>query len=238
MKIRILRLGIALGILTAPGVAAARDRKPEKNQPPSTLDESLQALLRAQEIERQTVRAPGSLWSPGSRYLDLAADLRGRRVGDIITIRVEERASAVSSGSVNTGRASSVQSGLSAAGGITRAAGPIANLVKGGTNTSLKGQGITTRGTTLTATLSALVTQVLPNGNLVIAGSKNVGVNSENQILLVRGMIRPIDLDTQNSVSSDRIAQMELQVNGKGIVADSVKRPFILYRLILGLLPF
>jgi flagellar L-ring protein precursor FlgH len=47
-----------------------------------------------------------------------------------------------------------------------------------------------------------------------------------------------VDLSTANIVSSDRIAQMEIQVNGKGVVADSVKRPFILYRLILGLLPF
>jgi flagellar L-ring protein precursor FlgH len=131
-----------------------------------------------------------------------------------------------------------VQSSIAAAGGLTRAAGPLANLAKVGTNTSLDGQGTTTRDTTITATISAIVTQVLPNGSLVIQGTKNVRVNSENQVLAVRGIVRPVDLSTGNVVPSDRIAEMEIQVNGKGVVADSVKRPFILYRLILGLLPF
>ena len=72
----------------------------------------------------------------------------------------------------------------------------------------------------------------------MIQGTKNVRVNSENQVLAVRGIVRPVDLTTANVVPSDRIAEMEIQVNGKGVVADSVRRPFILYRLILGLLPF
>jgi flagellar L-ring protein precursor FlgH len=155
-----------------------------------------------------------------------------------VTIQVNEHASAVSSGTVKTARNSSVQSSIAAAGGLTRAAGPLANLAKVGTNTSLDGQGTTTRDTTITATISAIVTQVLPNGSLVIQGTKNVRVNSENQVLAVRGIVRPVDLSTGNVVPSDRIAEMEIQVNGKGVVADSVKRPFILYRLILGLLPF
>jgi flagellar L-ring protein FlgH len=63
-------------------------------------------------------------------------------------------------------------------------------------------------------------------------------VNSENQTITVRGVIRPIDLDTTNSVPSARIAQMELKVDGKGIVNDSIRRPNILYRILMGLLPF
>jgi flagellar L-ring protein precursor FlgH len=82
------------------------------------------------------------------------------------------------------------------------------------------------------------VTHVLRNGNLVLEGTKNVGINSENQTITVRGVIRPIDLDTTNTVLSARLAQMEIQVNGKGVVADAVHRPNILYRLLLGILPF
>ena len=197
----------------------------------------LKQIAAAQGTEQKAVR-PGSLWSPTAQFSDLSADLRARRIGDIVTIQVNENASAVSSGTVKTARNSSVQSNIAAAGGITRAVGPLANLAKVGTNTALDGQGTTTRDTTITATISAIVTQVLPNGNLVIQGAKNVSVNSENQMLAVRGIVRPIDLTTTNVVPSDRIAEMEIQVNGKGIVADSVKRPFILYRLILGLLPF
>jgi flagellar L-ring protein precursor FlgH len=111
------------------------------------------------------------------------------------------------------------------------------NLAKAATANSLDGQGATTRDTTLTATISAVVTQVLPNGSLVIQGTKNVKINNENQILGLRGLVRPVDLDTANTVSSDRIAQMDLQVNGKGVVADQIKRPFILYRLLMDILP-
>jgi flagellar L-ring protein precursor FlgH len=71
-----------------------------------------------------------------------------------------------------------------------------------------------------------------------VEGWKNVGINSENQVITVRGVIRPIDLDTHNTVQSARLAQMEIQVNGKGVVADAVRRPNFLYRMLLGILPF
>ena len=165
-------------------------------------------------------------------------DLKANRVDDLVTIVVNEKASAVATGDVKTQRTSSVQSSIAAAGGITRSVGPLSNLAKASSDTQLQGQGTTSRGTVLTATLSARVVHVLPNGYLVLEGTKRVQVNSENQVITVRGVIRPTDLDPTNSVSSDRIAQMEVQVNGKGVVGDSIRRPFILWRLLLGLLPF
>ena len=211
-------------------------QKPKKDPPDSALDQTLRQIAAAQGTERQALQ-PGSLWTPTSLFSDLTSDLRARRVGDIVTILVQEKASAVSSGTVKTQRNSSLQSSISAAGGITRATGPLVNLAKAGTNTALDGQGATTRDTTLNATISAVVTQVLPNGSLVIQGTKNVKINNENQILGLRGLVRPVDLDTTNTVSSDRVAQMDLQVNGKGVVADQIKRPFILYRLLMDILP-
>jgi flagellar L-ring protein precursor FlgH len=217
------------------GLTAAE--KPKKQPPESALDQTLKQIAATQGTERQAVQ-PGSLWTPTSLFSDLTSDLRARRVGDIVTILVQEKASAVSTGTVKTQRNSSLQASVSAAAGITRPTGALANLAKAGTTSALDGQGTTTRDTTLTATISAVVTQVLPNGSLVIQGTKSVKINSENQVLGLRGIVRPVDLSTANIVSSDRVAQMELQVNGKGVVADSVRRPFILYRLIMGLLPF
>ena len=226
-------LGIALITFCGIGLAAERQKK----QPESALDQMLQQLAATENTGHQAA-LPGSLWTPSAQFSDLTADLRARRTGDIVTILVSENASAVSSGTVKTARNSNVQASVTAAGGITRATGPLANLAKASTATSLDGQGTTSRDTALTATISAVVTQVLPNGNLVVQGAKNVRVNSENQVLAVRGIVRPVDINTANVVPSDRVAQMEIQVNGKGVVADSVRRPFILYRLILGLLPF
>ena len=230
MKIQAVSLLICCATLAAA-------EKPKKAPPESALDQTLKQLAATQGTERQAV-LPGSLWTPTSLFSDLTADLRARRVGDIITILVQEKASAVSTGTVKTARNSSLKSSISAAGGITRATGPWANLAGVGTQTSLDGQGTTSRDTTLNATISAVVTQVLPNGGLVIQGTKNVKINSENQVLSLRGIVRPVDLSTANLVPSDRVAQMELQVNGKGVVADSVRRPFVLYRLIMGILPF
>jgi flagellar L-ring protein precursor FlgH len=225
----------AIAILMSCAVLTAA-QKPKKQPEKSALDQTLDQFAAQQGLERQTLQ-PGSLWTPTALFSDLSADLRARRVGDVVTILVQEKASAVSSGTVKTQRNSSLQASITAAGGITRATGPLANLAKASTQNSLDGQGATTRDTTLTATISTVVTQVLPNGNLVVQGTKNVKINSENQVLGLRGIVRAVDLSPVNTVSSDRVAQMDLQVNGKGVVGDQVKRPFILYRLLMDILP-
>jgi flagellar L-ring protein precursor FlgH len=182
--------------------------------------------------------AGGSVWTPNARFANLGMDLKATHINDMVTIVVNETTSAVATGNVKTSRASAAQSAITSAAGVLKPTGPLTNLVKSNTQTSLQGQGSTSRGTTLTTTLSARVTDVLPNGYLVVEGVKRVQVNSENQIITIRGVVRPFDLDLTNSVASDRIAQMEVQVNGKGVVGDSIHRPFFLYRILLGLLPF
>ena len=122
--------------------------------------------------------------------------------------------------------------------GATKAAGPLANLAGMSGDSKLQGQGTTSRETVLTTTLAARVTHVLPNGYLVLEGSKEIVVNSENQVVTVRGVLRPSDLTPGNVARSDRLAQMEIRINGKGVVGDAIRRPFILYRLLMGLLPF
>ena len=79
----------------------------------------------------------------------------------------------------------------------------------------LDGQGETVRETVLSTVLTARVTHVLPNGNLVIEGAKSVTVNSETQRVIVRGVVRPFDLSTANAVRSDQIAMLEVSVAGR-----------------------
>lgn len=217
--------------------ASAASKPPKAEKPPSALDKYIQEASLPVGTGAQ-IPANGSLWSPSARFSDLASDLRARRVDDIVTVVVNESASAVSSGVSKTSRASTAKSNVAALAGLTQAAGPLANLANLGSSTSLNGEGSTSRQTTLTTVVSARVTHVLANGNLVLEGTKNVTINSENQVITIRGVIRPIDLDTSNSIQSARLAQMEVQVNGKGIVSNVVRRPNFLYRLLLGLLPF
>ena len=181
---------------------------------------------------------PGSLWSPTSRLQDVTHDIKAAQMDDIVTIIVSESASAVSTGTTKTARTSSTQNSITALAGLTKATGPLANLVNLGGTTTLDGQGTTSRTTTLNTTLTARVTHVLPNGYLVVEGTKLLGINSEHQVITVRGVVRPDDLNAANSVPSDLLGELEVKVDGKGGVNDATHRPNILYRLLLGLLPF
>ena len=182
--------------------------------------------------------SPGSIWQAGSRLGDLARDLRASQVDDVLPIVVAEQASAVATGVTKSSRASSAVNSVNSLAGINPGRGSLVNLANMAGSSSLNGQGTTSRSTTLTTTLTAHVTHVLPNGNLVIESSKEIQVNSEHQIIAVRGVIRPADIDATNSVLSARVAQLEVHIDGKGVVGDAIHRPNFLYRLMLKLLPF
>jgi len=209
-----------------------------KKQPePTPLDRYIEEALSRQNTDARG-NSTGSLWIPSSRLIDLGSDLRAAQVNDMITILVTENASAVANGATKTQRQSSLNASITALGGPKNPAGALANLANTSSASKLDGEGSTSRSTSITTTLSARVTQVLPNGYLVIEGAKEVGVNSERQLVTLRGVVRPADLTSNNIIRSDQIAQMELRVNGKGVVNDAVRRPFILYRILMGLLPF
>jgi flagellar L-ring protein precursor FlgH len=169
---------------------------------------------------------------------DAFRDVRASQLFDLVTIVVSDQASAVSSGVTNTSRKSSANASVTSLFAPIKAGRALSSLANSTGNQQLQGQGTTTRTSTLSTTLTAEVTDVLPNGNLVVQGQKEIAVNSERQVVTVRGIIRPDDLSPTNSIPSDRLAQLQVQVSGKGVVADAVKRPFFLYRLLLGLLPF
>jgi flagellar L-ring protein precursor FlgH len=225
---------LATAVLVAAADGAEKKKKPV---PPSALDQYIQQAMKNGPAS-PTEASAGSLWSPASRLTDLGADVRAFQVNDLVTIAVNEQASAVATGATQTSRVSSVDASVTALAGIKSATGALANLATSANNIALNGSGTTSQGTQLTTTLSARVTHVLPNGYLVLEGTKNVQVNSEHQEVTVRGIIRPVDLIPGNIVSSSQLAQMEITINGKGVVSDAIRRPNLLYRIILGLLPF
>jgi flagellar L-ring protein precursor FlgH len=219
-------------------LSALKPPKAKKDKPaePTPLDIYIKDAMRN---EHDPAKNPtGSIWSPGSNLVDLGSDLRASHVDDLVTVVVSEQASAVSTGTTKTGRTSSLQASVSSLGGVKSATGALANLAKSSTDAQLNGQGSTGRTTTLTTTISARVTHVLPNGYLVIEGHKDTMINSERETVTVRGVVRPPDLSAENSVTSDRLAELEVRINGKGVVGDSIRRPNILYRVLMGILPF
>ena len=182
--------------------------------------------------------APGSIYSESGRYSDLSSDLRARRVGDTITIVVSDRLTASSQGDSSSSRKSSADSSIGKLLGQPAALGALSNLTSLTGNQTLDGSGSTSRSNVLTTTLTGRVVEVLPNGDLVVQATKEVGVNSEKHQIALRGIVRWNDVSLNNQVRSDRLAMMNIQLNGKGLVSDAIRRPNILYRILLGILPF
>jgi flagellar L-ring protein precursor FlgH len=189
-----------------PGAAPDPKKKPKVAEP-SMLDKYLANALADRDQEAVGV-LPGALWSPAARLNDLARDLRASQVNDVVTVLVTETINAAASGASTTERASSANASITSLAGPKAATGALANLLNQSGDQKINGTGTTTRAATLTAVLTARVVKVLPGGLLFIEGAKDLQVNSEQQAITVRGIIRTADITTNNTVGSTQIADM------------------------------
>lgn len=231
---RVVAVLVILSLLT--GACFAKKPKAQQAIALPPLEQYISDVKK--NLQQSATNSPGSIYPTGGRLADAMRDLRASQVYDLVNIVVAESSSAISQGTTNTDRKSSTNSSITSLLGPQKATGTLANLANLSGQTQLQGTGTTSRTSSLTTTLTAEVIAVLPNGNLVLQGQKEILVNSEKQVVTVRGIVRPDDLSAVNSISSDRVARLEVHVSGKGVVEDAVRRPNILYRLLLGLLPF
>ncbi len=241
MKYRILTLVLAAMIFTAEGKDRTLGPLQKLLHPDggrSALDTYLEQSGAILHRPVDLTPTPGSAYHAGGLLGDLTRDRRGSGVDDLITINVNDQASAVSKGATNTSRKSSTKNGINALMGTLPITNPLTNLAGLSGSTQVQGTGETSRSTSISTTVTAYVTHVMGNGNLAVRGVKDIWVNSERQLVEVRGIIRPGDLTSGNQITSDKLALLEIRINGKGVVNDAVKRPFFLYRILLGLLPF
>lgn len=175
-------------------------------------------------------RAEGSLFSDDS--VNLFADAKARRVGDIVTINIVENSRASKNANTTTGRNSSIQANTNALmgyenpanvpliGGVFNALNYNPNIgVDANFTSSFNGSGTTARTETMNARLSARIIQVLPNGNLVLRGSQEILVNNERQYITVQGVVRPHDITTDNTVLSTYIADARIDYTGQGDIS-------------------
>lgn len=174
-----------------------------------------------QEQPTTTERRPnGSLWNSGAR--SIAEDFRARQVGDLLTIVVQESATASSTAATKSDRSDSANF----AGGT----GFLKRFLKdfgASAAASSSGQGQTSRTGSLATRLTVVVKEILPNGNLVIEGTRVVTINKENQKILLTGVVRPQDVSPENTVSSIYVANAAIQFDGKGTVGDRQKKGLI-----------
>jgi flagellar L-ring protein precursor FlgH len=181
----------------------------------------------------------GSLYNDSAPGLFLFRDFKARTVGDILTIQVNESATATNSADTSTKKEGDVSVKAPSLAGLEHGnqALNFASILAGSSALNFAGQGSTSRTGQLQAYVSARVMQVFPNGDLAIEGIKEVTVNRERQVLRIRGIVRTRDISPNNVVQSTGIANMEVVFDGKGIVTDANKPGFI-YRLLQWITPF
>jgi flagellar L-ring protein precursor FlgH len=227
------------------------------HQPPAMRPLPPAAEVRDLELERAQEREAGyadnSLWQAGSGVNGLFQDTKARRAGDIVTVRIDESSKATNKANTQTGRDSSLSAGIETLFGLETwwkdvllkklptdapKLSPFgAVAVKGGMQSEFSGDGSTSRSGDLTAFITCRVTEVLPNGNLRIVGTREVLVNHENQVIILSGIIRPRDISNDNIIKSTFVSDAKIAYSGTGVIDDR-QRPGWMANMLNVLWPF
>lgn len=229
--------GLLVLTLGARPTQAASDQQPKKpaNATASSLQDYLARVRAAGTVAPATT---GSLWTPAGPLASLASDYKARWPGDLVMVRLVDTFSAATSGENNTSRQFSTQSAITGLLGKVSANNAMQNLFNANSATALDGKGASTMSSSLQLSLSGHVVDVLPNGVLVVEAARDFTVGNDRQTVTLRGLVRPGDLATDNSVLSTQVTDLELAIKGKGAVADASARPNAVVRLLLKILSF
>lgn len=205
-------------------------------------------LTQGMEIPPPPEHNPGSLFNPASAEM-LFADNRARRVGDIVMINIVENSEATNKATTDASRDSSIGLGIEHMldiGLADRALGVIGAdrgkygetpLVRASSTSEFKGDGETKRESTIKATIGARVVRVLTGGVLQVEGAREIRVNNETQIIVVRGLVRSTDISPDNTIPSTHMADATIEFYGMGVLADK-QRPGWLGRILENVWPF
>jgi flagellar L-ring protein precursor FlgH len=233
----LLRRTAVLILLAVPSLFASPWSKVKPHpKTPEQLRQEYIARLQQQYMpagERSTV---GSLWTAQNLLGDFSSDYKARNLNDTITIVASVQTTAAQSGTVDSER--SLTSNSSITGVLGRTPSAVNPLLSGQSSSVLKGQGSTASNTTFSTSLTGQVIAVFPNGNLVIQAERQIFMNNQHENVIVRGMIRPGDIGPANTVPSSALSNLEIEMKGKGIIADGVRPPNAITRAVLWLLNF
>ena len=211
-------------------------------QEPPTMPSTVPQPPIVAQAPQPTVTA-GSLWSETSALQLLGLEGNARQIGDLITVLVIEETSTLVDSSTRTSRGNTMGLGVGAMLGLETsilAANPNMGESIGidlSGESQFAGGGTTNRGSNIEATLTGEVIEVKPNGNLRIWGWKEIRVNDETQYVVIQGIVRPRDIQMDNTVTSDLVAQAQIEITGSGVIADR-ESPSIGTRILDAIWPF
>ncbi len=186
-------------------------------------------------------REEGSLWSSAESN-NLYSDIKARRVGDIVTINIVESSSASKNAETKTERGSGLKANWSGLFELITKGWKLHKVPIGANHqidmtNQFDGKGETIRTSSMTAYITARVIHVLPNGNLVIKGTRQIQVNNENQYISIQGIIRPEDISTTNVILSTYVSDAVIELSGYGPISDK-QSPGWLARIVDWVWPF
>ncbi|MFZ1131394.1 MAG: flagellar basal body L-ring protein FlgH [Terriglobales bacterium] len=179
----------------------------------------------------------GSIWVDSGRMAALSADYKAMNVGDLLEIVVVQGVTSTNSNAVSTNRTLNTSSGISSLPGKIKVGG-VASLLGLNSSEALAGKGAASTATNVTTNLSGRVVAVLASGNLVVEAERVIDMNHEKQTIVLRGVVRRGDIGPNNTVASDAVGDLELEIKGKGVVSDGVRPPRQWLRTILSFLDF
>jgi flagellar L-ring protein precursor FlgH len=223
---------VIMGVMLAAPRASA---KGNKKTSPAELRTDYISRLQEQEPAKPE-RTTGSLWT-SSEVSDLSTDFKARKVNDTVVILVSVQTSAAQSGDVNSQRTFQTASAITGLAGQINTAG-LNPLLNANSATTLKGAGSTDSSTTFQTSMTAQVVAVLPSGNLVVEAQRKIFMNNQHEDVTIRGVVRPKDIGPSNTVPSAALSNLEIEMKGKGIIADSTRPPNRLMKALLWLVGF
>jgi len=200
--------------------------------------DSTSTVIPKELYPKPTLKKPkeGALWPGNTRGNFLFGDDKAAKVGDIITVTINENATSTQSATTETQKDNTMNMsapnilGLPSNMGVQNFLGlgtqldPTVNATIANSN---QGTGTVSRNGTLTATISAMITEIMPSGNLRIEGRRSVTVNREEQIMVLRGVVRPQDINFDNTIPSTMIADASISYTGEGVVADEQRKGWL-----------
>ena len=230
---------LVLVVSAACGIAHASSKKVDKGPKPTPPDIALNNYIARVEAENAAeTRTPGAIWTPDGRLARLSADVKASRLHDPIAIVVSESLAASTDGTVKNSRATNASSQISALFGKLSGGNALNNLLNQNSASGLNAQGQSVTNSSLSTVVGGEVVDVLPNGMLVIQAVRQLTFNQQTQLIKLRGLVRPEDVDPQNQVLSTAITSLELEVVGKGIINDYTYRQNPVVRFLEKLMVF
>lgn len=178
------------------------------------------------EDDIANVQPTGSIFNQG-QVNSIYSDIKAHRVGDLITVELEESTSANKNANSQQSKDSSLGLDALKLGGSTVSVNGYDTSVDMGANNSFKGQAKTAQSNSLQGKISVSVIKVLPNGNLMVRGEKWLMLNNGNEYIRVTGVVRSEDVNADNTVLSQRVANARIQYGGTGDFANTQERGWL-----------